>query len=701
MRKSRYLSFLLIFLLYPNLVAAHDFHQNDSLFFNTHTGIYRQKTVDRPWQLVSLPATATIKQSVSFGEMIYLVVEEDAKQTLWRQQDRPLQFSRLSGVNQADTITVKLVGDRLVIFSATGLTVKIQLLNLTGSLVTALPELVDSVDQLSRVVDVASELHYLQQSGSTVTVWRYDGGWISVSQPSCQNSQVLTKPLIGLFCQDGTIIYSQSADHWSTLSLAPLRQVYSSELIMGGWDLADEHLFHVWANGQVTSTQLPSLSASQIDQVVVVGRRVLLRKIDGNWFELIWQNATPIIAEITLSAGGSVIRPDNGEALFINSIPPLFSVATTNWQTLTVVGQFSSARQTPLGYLIWNSGSLTQFAPTGSFIFTKVNPWSSTTSPIQAVEIGSSTSFVSVMTQSGTGNVNLYKTTDFTHWSRITLPTKPTFSPTILQARLLAPGSLVELSGVITVAPKVVDSEVLYLEDTTAGLQVFLSQTTGLLPTTTKITAIATGEISTSQTKRVLLSTLSDLELGSASTWTPPTINADQAVDWQGRSVLLKGSVTDIETDHLTIGSLKLHFVGAKNQFQKDDQAQWLSVIDWNSSSGKVEAWATSSNYQLLSRFQAPPPVVSPPSPSSLTTVSSKVKKTTAATKKSATTLATNLPVKTVSSLSQSTDTPVMVASIQSTDSSNDSRTISMSAVSLLAGLLSFRGRRFRRWLPN
>lgn len=693
---------LLILLGFPTATLAHDFHQNDSLFFNANSGIYRQKSVERPWQLVSLPATATIKQSVSFSGSIYLVVEEDAKQTLWRQQDRPLQFSRFSGVDQADQITVKIVGDRLVIFSAVGLTTKVQLLNLSGSLVSALPALIESADQLTRLVDVVGELHYFQQTGSTVTIWRYGNGWVSVGQSPCQNSQVLTKPIIGLSCQDGSIIYRQSANNWLTLNLLPLKQVYSSEQIIGGWDLVDEHLFHIWSSGVVTTIQLPTLTSSQTDLVAVVGRRVLLRKIDGNWFELIWQNASPLIAEITGSADGSVVRLGDGEELFINSVPPLFSAATTSWQTLTVVGSFSSARQTPLGLLIWNTGSLTQFAPTGSTVFTKVNPWSSTTSPIQAVEIGSSISFVSVITQSGAGNVNLYKTTDFTHWSRITLPTKPTFSPTILQARTLTAGSLVELSGIITVPPKVVDSEVLYLEDATAGIQVYLSQTTGLLPTTIKINAIATGEVSTSQTKRVLLDALADLELGNTSAWTEPIINSDQVAEYQGRSVQLKGSVTDIETDYLTLGSLKLHYLGAKGVFQPADQAQWPSVVDWNSSTGKVEAWATSTNYQLLSRVPPPlPPAVSPPTVTSTTTASSPVKKTAEVTKKTTSITATNPTVKTVSNQSQPTDTPVIVAGVQSNNNSNDSKTISMSAVSLLAGLVSFRGRRFRRWLPN
>lgn len=703
MRKiSRLLSVLIVFLFLPQIALAHDFHQNEGLFFNANTGVYRQKTVDRPWQLVSLPATATIKQSVSFDETIYLVAEVGTKQSLWRQQDRPLQFGRLTGVDEADNIAIKAAGNRLVIFSQTGLAAKVQLLNSSGSLVTALPAVIDSADQLSRVVDVAGELHYLQQSGSTVTIWRYGSGWVSFGQPSCQSSQLLTTPIVGLFCQDGSIIYRQSADNWLPLNLAPLRQVNNSTSILGGWDLADEHLFHIWASGQVISVQLPTLAADLTDQVVVVGRRILLHQIDGNWFELKWQENLPVIAEISGSAGGAVVEPGAGEQLLISSVPPLLSIATSNWQTLTVVGPFSSARQTPLGLLIWNTGSLTQFAPTGSTVFTKVNPWSSTTSPIQAVEIGASTSFVSVITQSGTGNANLYKTTDFIHWSRITLPTKPTYSPTILQARQLVAGSLVELSGVITVPPKVVDSEVLYLEDTTAGIQVYLSQTSGALPTTTKINAVVTGEVSTSQTKRVLLDTLADLELGDTTTWTPPTINADQAVDWQGRLVQLKGSVTDLETDYLTLGLLKLHFVGAKNIFQKDDQALWPAVIDWNSSSGKVEAWATSSIYQLLSWVQAPPPpIASPPTVTTTTTTSSTVKKTTTATKKLATTLATSLPVKTVSSLPQSTDTPVVVAGVQSNqskESNNDNRTISMSAVSLMAGLLSFRGRRFRRW---
>ena len=220
------------------------------------------------------------------------------------------------------------------------------------------------------------------------------------------------------------------------------------------------------------------------------------------------------------------------------------------------------------------------------------------------------------------------------------------------------------------------------------------------MPATTNINAVVTGEISTSQTKRILLGSLTDLELGNASTWNEPIIDPNQAVNYLGRSVQIKGVVSDTDTDSLTLGNLKLHFAGAKTVFQHEDQLIVPAVVDWNSASGHNEAWALSTDYQLLSRNQ--------PATSTSTTVSSSVvegvapKKTTVAKKStSSTPIASSKPVPTVAETLKPSDTPVIVAGAQGSNNNTDKRTISMSLVSLIAGLVSFRGRRFRRWLPD
>ncbi|MCR4278070.1 MAG: hypothetical protein NUV80_05210 [Candidatus Berkelbacteria bacterium] len=699
MKKSSLFLALLSLLLWPVSTSAHDFNRNTDLFFSANNGVYRQKLDSRPWQLVALPSETKILQSISFDGHIWLVVEAGTEKHLFRQGNL-LNFVQVADIAPAEEIVLKQTASNLVVYRQDSAEVSLVVYQPGGQMEKIAPPLLGSRNDLTRIVESDGDLLYIQQTNSNVSVFSNLRGWQLESHFNCNQSRVIEVPVIGVYCQDGTVIRRATGNQWTRLNIAYVRDIYSSEEILAGWDKADDHLFHIWRDGIETDIQLPTLAATEIDQTVVSGNRILFKKTESNWKELIWQSNTPLLVELNDTNSGMVMPISGSKNLMINGASPQVSSIAGQWQLITSAGGFTASRQTPLGVLVWNTGSLTQFAPTGSTTFTKVNPWSSTTSPIQAVEIGQVTSFISVITQSGNGNVNLYKTTDFIHWNRITLPTKPTLSPTIGQTRTLPAGSLVEISGVITVGPKVVDNEVLYLEDTTGGIQIFLSQTNGLLPTQMKVKAVVTGEISSSQTKRVLLNTLGDLDLGSQASWTQPIVSSDEAINYQGQSVQLKGMVMGTDTDYLTLGSLKLHFIGAKTVFQKDDQLIVPAVIDWNSASGSFEAWALSTDYQLVSRSQpAASATTAPTTSNSGTTTPKKSVVTKKAT--TPTPVVSSKPISTVAGSSKPDEVPVIVSGVQSNGGNNDSRTISMSIVSLLAGLLSFRGRRFRRYLPD
>src|SRR3989338_6154623 len=104
MRKTpRLLLALIALLLLPQVALAHDFNKNNGLFFSANTGVYRQKTSQRPWQLVSLPDESKIKQSISFDDKIWLIVEVGAEQHLY-QQTSLLNFAEVTSVASAQDI---------------------------------------------------------------------------------------------------------------------------------------------------------------------------------------------------------------------------------------------------------------------------------------------------------------------------------------------------------------------------------------------------------------------------------------------------------------------------------------------------------------------------------------------------------------------------------------------------------------------
>ena len=357
---SRFFLLSVALLLLPQVARAHDFKQNNGLFFNSNTGVYRQKNDSRPWQLVSLPEQSKIKQSVSFDGKIWLVIEVGAEQYLYRQTNL-LNFGEVISIPPAGEIVLKQTKNNLVAFRRIGTEIGLIVFRKGSLTESIIPPLVSSKDDLARIVELDGNLLYLQQTSSTVEVFRQRGSvWQSATQFVCESSRLIEEPIVGLYCGDGTVRRPETVDRWAILGMAPIRDIYSSKEILAGWDKADDNLFHVWASNRPINTTLLTPTAAETDQIAVIGDRILLRKTGGNWFELLWQAPTPIIAEISGSAGGIIIQSGTDEQLLINSVPPLLSIATSNWQTLTVAGQFSVARQTPLGLLIWNAGSLTQ-----------------------------------------------------------------------------------------------------------------------------------------------------------------------------------------------------------------------------------------------------------------------------------------------------------------------------------------------------
>lgn len=700
MFSAKWLLALLLLLTWPSVSQAGSFSNlQEKLIFQPDNNLYRLRASDRGWQLSSLLPNTVAKQTLTYSDRLYLVGATDSQRQLYS-SERGLRLE-IVNIPTADELKIKTVGDSLLVVSQKDGAIRTDFINQNGQLTNLGGLALTNVTELERIGGFDDEIVALIQDGDSVGISVVtDSGWQTVATiDNCPNSQALFQPSLFLSCQD-QYFYPQSLNNWQPLFPESIRSSVSDGVVAAQSN-ANLDRFFIWQSGTLLTIDVADLENPDQVSLTALGQRLFIRTT--KLYELNY--LLPELLVVGDQPTAFLTKAENDPRLYRQDTDFQYqSDQIGNWVTITTEGGFNRVRKVTNGWLLYQlDDDLTQFGQ--DTIYHEIDTSWAATSRIQELTEYQGVTYLFLFNSSNKSN--LYKTTDFSGWTRVTLPTTATLTPTISEARLLSSGAELEIEGVVTVPPGIVDSEILYLGTDTAGIQIFLSVAKGKLPNVRDRVAVVNGEISSSQAKRVILDAASDIELGSGETVTRILVTADQADSLLGRTVDLKGKLTAVAGDYLSLeraaSVLKLHFQSLAQTYQKNDLVQVAAVVDYNSSSGQTEAWALNLTDQLLDR-----PTTQPDDPG-LTENSAKVsvstnnsstesKKATAESNSTSKPIAAKVAETKLNQLSpaKKTSPPVQVAAARTRTIFPAEVTI-MSLVSLIAGLLAVRGRRLRK----
>lgn len=707
------LTFLLAFL--PSSVSAHSFQSlNNWRIFQTDSGLYRLRLSSKPWQLVSLPGQTAVS-SLVYKNRLYLISQANQGQILSVSSDG-LSFKQLD-LEPSDLVNMRVIGGQLWIMSRRGSNYSLRVNEGSDSLIRLTEPFLRKDDDFNRITSWQDSVVYPAQSGEKVIVYQANNyQWLPMASLDCNNSEVFVAPILSIYCNQDRWLISQTPSTWQLLIQNVLLPKANSSLIIAQ-DIADNRRLYVWENGELEIIDgLEPPNQKLMKETVLIGKRIFIKDDANSLFELNWRQERPSLTLLSAQSTARLLSPDDQSMVFlIDGDKYLVSKITDSWQSITTEGAFNHVVKTPSGYFVWQTdetkaaGGLAQYSPEDPINFKKVNTWSSTQSPVQAVSLGQELNLLSVITDSGRGNINLYKSSDLTSWSRVTLPTSPTYSLTIDQIRQLATSSLVEVEAPVSVKPGVLGSNIIYIQDETGGIQVYMSTSKGSLPSEMGQVIRVTGEISSSKAKRILVDDGVDISLGEKRGVTKKSLSSNSAKDYLGFVANIEGKIASFGTNSFYLTSsddqLKVNvsdeLATIKDKFLEESRVVVPAVIDVNTANSQVESWYLDEEIELLSL---------PPSDSSTETTATKLGSQTdkvkslsttsknASSKTGATTpTTTTLAKRTTASPAISNQTQVEGA--HANGGLPSSHVILLGIMSLSAGLLSTSGKRFRSLL--
>ncbi len=695
---------VLSFGLATTKAEAHSFIQGQNqTLFEASPNLFRLRQEQKPWQLINLPQAPDGLESVKFIKNSWFVLSrQSVGLTLFTSNDG-IRFvsTNIIGVESAQ---FRQIGDQTFLGVKKASLIQLLRINDDGSLSQLADPNFSTITDVDRLVIFNDQVIFLRQSNLQTEILQLaNDQWRSLAKINCANSIIIDRPIIGLYCQDGRLLLGQSPTSWSQLS-SSVNLPHVTKDIMVSQNNSNLNQIDIWKDNKLSSFELfinqPTLNIASLG---LAADRIMVRDSTGQMWEFLYNQTLPQLTSVSTSVDSQfILHADDPQIFVVDPTANYFSSSSGSWRTFTTVGDFNHFAQTPHGWLIWQTdenkqtGGLTQFAD-NSLAFQKVNPWSSTSSPVQALSLGQNSSFLSVITNSGAGNVNLYKTTNYIDWSRITLPTKPTYSLSISDLRTLPASSLVEVEAPISVGSGVVSSDTAYVQDQTGGIQIYLSSTKGALPKYSGKRARVTGEISTSQVKRIVLDQADDLQLGAENIVSPKSATTEEASKLLGILASLKGEVISSSTGSLTLQTknvgLKVNLDANKPEFNKGDTVSLTALVDWNSSSGAVEGWYVDGTLKILTRAE---PTIEPILPTlTVALVTPPTAKQVKKIAELAGVSASNQSISDAKLADQNKST--QVADAKSKNLPTTSSTVVLSFVSLLAGLVSSTGNRFQR----
>ncbi len=704
-------------LLLPSLsFAANLSTLNEKVIFQSETNLYRLRLPSKPWQLVGLASGFQLEKFEVINDRTFLVGQLNGRKVLYLSTDG-LRFTTMPEFT-GEEVVVKKVGQFVVVAMREAGVITFRIANQSWQWQVASAPILLSLTDIDRLFDVGGELtHVGQGAAAVVSVFR-QGNWISAATLPCASSSLITQPRPAINCSS-QIYYQASLDNWQPLFPVSVAAIAAGQYIFAA-DALTPPTFYVF-NGTTLSTVSVGGFAGPVTALQTFGSRYFIRA-DQLWELSI--SPTPQLQSVDPNPAAVLVPTNGSERLYMHQTGrEAASDQIGSWLPITIAGDYNQAEKTSGGWLLWKrGGSLTQFAAATSSSYQPVTTSWAASSKIQEMVTTATTTYLWLLNSSN--KPNIYKTADFSQWTRITLPNDTTQAVSVDIARTLPAGSLVNIVGIISVAPGVVSNDVLYVQDDTGGMQVFLSQTKGALPTSVHRQAEVTGSISSSQSKRITLDALDDLIVGDSQSLTLPEITPSEAITKLGQTFTLKAKVGAISNDYLSLEAtsamLRLRYEQLSTEYKVADEGTFPAVVDYNSSSGLVESWSLGDD-ELTNRITTPPPAPTPEQTTEgatenvATTVSAVVQSSEKTSERPTAKTATKTTVapKAVVTSTREIETAVptaiatnepLVLPVQ--DKLNGqtipvSEALLLSFLSLLAGILSLRGRRFRRFFTD
>ncbi|QQG49606.1 MAG: hypothetical protein HZB70_02250 [Candidatus Berkelbacteria bacterium] len=709
--RASFLALSLAFLLLPTVAQADNFHSlTGKTIFQSRDHTYRLRGDTKPWQLTE--QTGNVLASALIGETLHTAIGDK----LYRSSDG-LRYVADSSVGTFEAAVIVRVADQSFLSASINGATKIHHLvndiwRETAGWSLAAPD--DIRNAFLSNASIAS----LAIMGDEVKVFLLSGDtWIEEASLTCDNAAIFISPRPAAICDNGENFYLSDAFAWEELFPTTIEGQSIGSNVAAAFEQNNKNRLYVATESEILTIDLQSVELPA--SLSVAGSRVLLNFPTLGLHELLWQEPLPTLVPITTSFT-NIVEVENDPDLALISADSIayHSLAPGQWQTMAALGDFNHASSTSRGIFVWQtnevktSGGHSQFLPDGQTSFVKVNVWASTTSPVQAVSLNSFPSYVSVVTNSGSGNTNLYKSNDYLSWSRVSLPTTPTLPRTIGEARNLSPGTLLETLATVSVPAGIVGNEIEYIQDETGGIQMYLSQSKGALNFAVNSLVRVTGEISSSATKRILLDALDDVSAEGTGEISFKSISAAQADSSQGLVANVTDNVSELNADELVLGGIlevdmRALEDSAKTIFKLKDQVELPVLVDWNSASDKTEAWYLGS-YKILSRepevetVTVPKTTKSTKQPAATKSTSSSGSKATARSSTAQKSAAG--PTAKVSNVKTK---PVLVEGVKTAKPGAQSRqnslpatdTVTLGILGITAGMLAMQGRRLRRLL--
>ena len=420
----------------------------------------------------------------------------------------------------------------------------------------------------------------------------------SVTNPkwsySCIDTLFLLKPIPIVQCESRVIEFNPDP----TELLADVEHLTSSDQ-MSFWKSLTDDNYYLYDGADITILNFVNVDID--DQFIVVAKRLFWQKNIG-LFEIAWRSDPVSVNELPVS--GDLRESDGGKLVILDDLTKLFySKSYANWIETDISGsyEFLSTDQHLIAYLL--AGSDAYYAVLDGQFIEMDSSWAAS-SKIRVLE--ETDDGLLLILRNSANNPNVYRSSDYENWTRVTMPKNPTILTDIITARGLPANTLVEIMAEISVLPGFVGSNISYIADSLAGMQIYLSRSKGVINISNYVEVTAIGKISSSAVGRVLLNSSEYLIPGARVTPDNIKTSISKAVSNIGNTHLIEGKLSNMAKDKAVVtdssGSIKLHLDGMKEKFLADDVVLVEVVVDYNSSSKAVEAWWIGGQAKLISR---------------------------------------------------------------------------------------------------